>query len=115
MALIQELTADTGTVFAGIAGAVFLMGAMLSKFRTIWTRDSADTAVNQAQVVVVEMLRDENKRLHEQVMQLQHEVAKLQLIVSELTTKLTQFEISKDQQTQLDRLAREGKLDRRQR
>lgn len=96
-------------------GGLFVIGALISKFRTIWTRDSADTAVNQAQVVVVEMLRDENKRLHEQVMQLQHEVSKLQYIVAELTSKLTQFEITKDQQVQLDQLAREGKLDRRNR
>lgn len=110
---MQSLTADTGTLTAGIMGGLFVIGALISKFRTIWTRDSADTAVNQAQVVVVEMLRDENKRLHEQVMQLQQEVAKLQIIVSNLTSKLTQFEITKDQQLQLDQLAREGKLDRR--
>jgi len=112
---MQSLTADTGTLTAGIMGGLFVIGALISKFRTIWTRDSADTAVNQAQVVVVEMLRDENKRLHEQVMQLQHEVSKLQYIVAELTSKLTQFEITKDQQVQLDQLAREGKLDRRNR
>jgi len=110
---MQEFTADAGTLATGLIGGLFLLGALLSKFRTIWTRDSADVAVNNAQVVVVEMLRDENKRLHEQVQQLQQEVAKLQMIVSNLTTKLTQFEITKDQQSQLDQLAREGKLDRR--
>lgn len=107
------LPQEIGTISAAILAALFVIGALISKFRTIWTRDSSDVAVNQAQVVVVEMLRDENKRLHDQVQQLQQEVAKLQMIVSSLTARLTQFEITKEQQMQLDQLAREGKLERR--
>lgn len=104
---------DPVMVGGGFVAALLSMALLISKFRAIWNRDASDAAASGAQVAVIDMLRQENERLHTQVMALQGEVAKLQQLVAELTTKLTRFEISHDQQAHLDRLGREGKLERR--
>ena len=112
--MINEWMNDNpASIGGGFAAALFAVGLLLSRFRALWSKDASDAAANGAQVAVIEMLRDENERLHAQVLKLQQEVAKLQLIVAELSTKLTRFEISKDQQDALDQMGREGRIERR--
>lgn len=106
---IKEMGPLAGSIVAGL----FVLGAVLSKFRTVWTHDSANVAANAATTTVIEMLRNENERLHSQVLALQGEVAKLQTLVAELTARLGKFEINQDQQEKLNQMAREGKLERR--
>lgn len=83
-----ELQDQIGGLGGAIIAGLFILGALLSKFRVLWTRDSSDVAIGTAQIEVIKMLREENKLLHERVMDLQQEVAKLQLLVAELTLKL---------------------------
>ncbi len=108
-----EIQDNLGTMSGSIIAGLFILGMLLSKFRVLWTKDSAETAISAAQTSIVEMLRAENTRLHEQVMSLQQEVAKLQMLVAELTNKITHYEIKTEQQRYVDELAKAGKFERR--
>lgn len=111
--MIEIVQNEVGSLGGALIAAVFVLGALLSKFRVLWNRDSNEAAVAAAQTAIVEMQRQENTRLHEQVLSLQQEVAKLQVLVAELTNKLTNYEFRYEQQKQIDEMARLGKVERR--
>lgn len=80
-------TEDISLISGGVIGGLFILGALLSKFRVLWSRDSSDAAITSAARETIAELREENKRLHQMVLALQEQVQKLQLVISELTNK----------------------------
>lgn len=94
---------------AGGAGLLWV----ISKLRVMFASDSTSIAISTAQQVIIEQLQKENERLHASVSELQQQVVALQTLVADLTNKITRSEITAEQQQTIDRLGREGKIDRR--
>ena len=87
-------TEDISLISGGVIGGLFNLGALLSKFRVLLSRDSSDAAITSAARETIAELREENRRLHQRVMALdgqiialQEQVQKLQIIISELTIR----------------------------
>ena len=109
MADIQSIV-DSG---AGYLAGGFGMALAWSKLRSVMASDSASSAASSAQQAIIEQLQKENERLHSSVIELQQQVAALQVLVSELTHKITRSEITAEQQQTIDKLGREGRIERR--
>lgn len=110
---MQEIQDNIGTVSGAIIAGLFALGAIISKFRVWWTRDSNEAAISIAQSAVVEMQRQELARLHEQVLALQQDITKYQLIVSELTIRHAEHAIREEEVKKTNELAKQGLIDRR--
>lgn len=117
----NPVDASNGTVAAIISG-VLAVPFLFSKFRSMWSRDSADSAVSNAVKEMLDNLtqinkelREENEDLHDQVNELRNEITKLQMIIAELTNKMTSLTLNHETNKRLDELAREGKIERRSR
>ena len=108
-----EIQETTGTLTGGIIAAVFVLTAIVSKFRVWWTRDTTEAAIQAATTAVIASLREENARLHTQVLQLQQEVSKLQLIISELTIRQAEMQIREEEAKKTTELAIRGFIERR--
>ena len=110
-----EVQDNVGTISGGIVAALFVLAAIISKFRVWWTRDTTEAAISAATTAVIASLREENARLHTQVLQLQQEVSKLQLIISELTIRQAEMQIREEEARKTTELAMRGAIERRNR
>jgi len=108
-----EIQDNAGTISGAIIAALFILGGLLSKFRVWWNKDTTEANIAAATTAIIQSLRDENQRLHQQVMQLQQEVSKLQVIISELTVRQTHLQIREEEALKASALAKQGLIDRR--
>jgi peptidoglycan hydrolase CwlO-like protein len=100
---------------AGYTAGGFGLALAFSKLRAVFANDSASVAVSTAQQAIIEQLQKENTRLHNSIIELQQQVVALQTLVAELSSKITRSEITEEQKQTIDRLGREGKIERRSR
>ena len=114
------LEEPSNTTLASIVGGIFAAPFIISKFRAIWSKDGAEAAIGTS---VREMLttltqankdlKEENEQLHTQINELRNEVTKFQMLVAELTHKLTHLTLELETSKKIDELARSGQIDRR--
>lgn len=103
---------DSGVGYAaGGAGVLWVV----SKLRVMFAGDSTAVAVSAAQQAIIEQLQKENERLHSSIIELQTQVVALQALVADLNNKITRSEITAEQQQTIDKLGREGRIERRAR
>ena len=110
---IQDSMTQVATAGAGGVGFTGLLIWIFSKLRRSVSHDSGDTAAHSAMQATMIAMQGEVTRLHDQVMLLQKENARLQLLVAELSVKLISFSSEAALQAKLDDAAREGKIERR--
>ena len=106
---LKSLVSDGGGYVAGGFGLAFAF----SKLRAAFASDSTSIAVSTAQQAIIEQLQKENNRLHNSILELQQQVVALQSLVADLNNKITRSEITAEQQQTIDKLGREGRIERR--
>jgi len=112
MNIPTQITSDTLMTIGGGGG---LLWYLFHRLRNVTVKDKVEADAYMVMQKTVETLQAENNRLHTTVLELQQEVAKLHIVIADLTQKLTTLSIASENQTIVDQLAKEGKLDRRQR
>lgn len=106
----MEVNPDNVAAAVGGGGLAWLIW---SKLKRALTHDQSDIAAFNAMKETIQELRTENARLHESVSCLQDEVSKLNNIIYELNRKIANLMTIQENQETLNRLAREGLLERR--
>lgn len=102
--------------YQSLAGGLGASGVIIwagSKLRRILSNDSTDIAAQAAMKAAMEGLRGENVRLHAEVLRLQTEITRLQGVVTNLTSQLVEVNAYMKQNSLVDQMARDGKIDRR--
>lgn len=113
--MLPNLDAELSNGILMLVGGGGLGWLTFKKLLSTVSKTEGETTAYEAMQSTVKTLQDENNRLHKTVMELQSEVAKLHVVIAELTNKLTSLSISSENQKVIDQLAKEGKIDRRNR
>lgn len=108
------------TTVGGIVGGILSIPFLISKFRAVWSKDGAETALGTSVKEMLNTLTDankelkeENEQLHKQINELRSEVTKFQMLVADLTHQLTKLTLELETNKRIDELARTGQLERR--
>lgn len=103
---------DQDTILAALGGGG-IGWYLISKLRRALKHDEGDMAAYTAMKETIESLHIENTHLRKSVSDLQQEVAKLHMVIAELTSKITTYALTSENQKALDELAKEGRIERR--
>lgn len=103
---------DVQSAVGGIGATGAIIWA-ISKLRRILSHDGTDIAAQAAMKAAMEGLQGENSRLHSEILRLQTEITRLQGVVSTLTSQLVEVNAYMKQNSLVDQMARDGKIDRR--
>ena len=112
----MELLSQPISALDAILGGIAISGGAIwtwSKMRRVLARDAVDTSAHVSMKTAMESLRDENTRLHDEVIRLRSEVNRLQTVITDLTRQIAAMNAALTSATVEDKLAREGKLERR--
>lgn len=86
---------------------------IISKLRKVLTHDSVDVSAHKSMQQAMDGLREENTRLHQEVLNLRGEIDRLRATVTNLTANIAEMSTAMSRRAIEDQMAREGLLDRR--